>query len=126
MSLYVAMIYPTWKLRGMPLPSWVHNLLVLGVIVAAALSTTLRLHRVFIARVQPGSARSPVERRSRRWTHRSDALMFLLLLCAAGAALVRDQLWFAALFATLAASGTVASLFIEPATVEATFGKEDA
>ena len=119
------MIYPTWKLRGMPLPSWVHNLLVLGVIVAAALSTTLRLHRVFIARVQPDQLIA-VERRSRRWTHRSDALMILLLLCAAGAALVRDQLWFAALFATLAASGTVASLFIEPATVEATFGKEDA
>ena len=97
--LYVAMIYPTWKLRGMPLPSSAHNLLVLAVIVAAALATTLRLHRVFIARVQPDQLIA-TERRSRRWTHRSDALMILSLLCAAGAALVRDQLWFAALFAT--------------------------
>jgi serine/threonine protein kinase len=123
--LYAAMIYPIWKLRGTPLPSWAHNLLLLAVIVAAALSATLRLHRVFTARVQPEQL-AAAERRSRRWTHRSDALMILLLLCAAGAALMRDQLWFAALFATVAASGTVASLFIEPATVEATFGREDA
>ena len=123
--LYIAMIYPVWKLRGMPLPSWAHNLLVLAVIVAAALSTTLRLHRVFIARVQPDQLVA-AERRSRRWTHRSDALMILWLLCAAGAALARDQLWFAALFATVAACATVASLFIEPATVDATFGKEEA
>ena len=123
-ALYVAMIYPTWKLRGTPLPPSAHNLLVLAVIVAAALATTLRLHRVFTARVQPDQLIA-AERRTRRWTHRSDALMIVLLLCAAGAALARDQLWFAALFATVAASGTVASLFIEPATVEATFGKED-
>ena len=122
--LYIAMIYPTWKLRGMPLPSWAHNLLVLAIIVAAALATTLRLHRVFTARVHPDRLIA-AERRSRLWVHRSDALMILLLLGAAGTALARDQLWFAALFATVAASGTVASLLIEPATVEATFGKED-
>jgi serine/threonine protein kinase len=122
--LYIAMIFPTWKLRGLPLPSWAHNLLVLGVIVAAALSTTLRLHRVFTARVHPDQLIA-AERRSRSSIHRSDALMILWLLCAAGAALTRDQLWFAALFATVAASGTVASVFIEPATVEATFGRED-
>ena len=124
-ALYIAMIFPAWKLRGTPLPSWAHNLLVLAVIVAAALSTTLRLHRVFTARVHPDRL-IVAERRSRLWVHRADALMILLLLGATGAALARDQLWFAALFATVTASGTVASLFIEPATVEATFGKEDA
>ena len=66
------------------------------------------------------------ERRSRLWVYRSDALMIVLLLGATGAALARDQFWFAALFAAVAASGTVASLLIEPATVEATFGKGDA
>jgi len=124
-TLYIAMIYPTWKLRGAPLPSWAHSLLVLAIIVAAALATTLRLHGVFTARVQPDRLVA-AERRARHWVRRADALMSLLLLCAAGAALARDQFWFAALFATVAASGTVASLFIEPATVEATFGSGDA
>jgi hypothetical protein len=51
-------------------------------------------------------------------------MMVLALLAAAGAALVRDRVWFAALFFTVAASATVASAFIEPATTEATFGEE--
>ena len=123
-GLYIAMIYPTWKLRGAPLPSWAHNLLVLAIIVTAALATTLRLHRVFTARVHPDQL-AAAERRSRPWGRRADALMSVLLLCAAGAALARDQFWFAALFAAVSASGTVASLLIEPATVEATFGEAD-
>jgi len=50
--------------------------------------------------------------------------MTIALLAAAGAALLRDRVWFAALFFTVAASATVASLLIEPATTQATFGDE--
>ena len=40
------------------------------------------------------------------------------------AALVRDRIWFAALFFTVAASTTIAAWFIEPATTAATFGED--
>jgi serine/threonine protein kinase len=124
-ALYIAMIYPTWRLRGSPLPSWGHSLLVLAIIGSASLATTLRLHRLFIARVHPDRLVA-AERRTRRLVRWSDALMSVLLLGAAAAALARDQFWFAALFATVSVSGTVASRLIEPATVDATFGSGDA
>jgi hypothetical protein len=121
--LYIAMIAPAWLNRGVPLPPLVHNTIVLAVILAAALSATLRLHLVFTARVQPAQL-AAARRRARAWLRASDWMMVLALLAAAGAALVRDRVWFAALFFTVAASATVASAFIEPATTEATFGEE--
>jgi hypothetical protein len=122
-ALYIAVIAPAWLNRGAPLASWVHNGVVLAIILSAALSATLRLHLVFTARVQPAQL-APARRRARAWLRVSDRMMALALLAAAGAALVRDKVWFAALFFTVAASATVASAFIEPATTEATFGEE--
>jgi len=124
-ALYIAMIFPAWAVRGAPIPSWAHNLLFVQVIVAAALATTLRLHWVFTARVHPDQLAS-ARRRAGAWTRRFDWLMALTLLVTAAAALVRDSVWFAALFATVAASATVAFLLIEPATAEATFGEDRA
>jgi hypothetical protein len=111
-------------IRGAPVPARLHNLLVLSVIVVAALATTLRLHGVFTARVHP-ELLAASRTRAHRWTRRFDAGMVMLLLVAAGAALAGDRFWFAALFAAVAASATVASLFIEPATSEAVFGARD-
>ena len=122
-ALYIAMIPPAWLNRGAPLPSWVHNAVVLAVILAAALTSTLRLHLVFTARVQPMHLEG-ARRRARDWLRASDWLMVLALVGAAGAALIRDRVWFAALFFTVAVSATVAAVFIEPATTEATFGEE--
>jgi predicted Ser/Thr protein kinase len=122
-ALYIAMIGPAWLNRGAPLPSWAHTGIVLGVILAAAVASTLRFHLVFIARVQPAHLNA-ARRRARTWIRGADWMMTLALLAAAGAALVRDRVWFAALFFTVAASATVASAFIEPATTEATFGAE--
>ena len=121
--LYIATILPAWLNRGAPLPSWVHNGVVLAVILAAALASTLRLHLVFTARVHPAHL-GPARHRARAWTRAADGLMTIALLAAAGAALLRDRVWFAALFFTVAASATVASLLIEPATTQATFGDE--
>jgi hypothetical protein len=109
--------------RGEPLPRWGHNSLVLAVILAAALAATLRLHLVFTARVQPAHLQ-PARRRAHPWIRGADWLMTLVLLAAAGAALLRDRVWFAALFFTVAASATIASQLIEPATTEATFGED--
>ena len=122
-ALYIAMIYPAWLNRGEPLPRWGHYAIVLAVILAAALSATLRLHLVFTARVQPNHL-TAARRRARAWTRGADWMMTLSLLGAAGAALVRDRIWFAALFFTVAAIATIASVLIEPATTEATFGEE--
>jgi len=122
-ALYVAMIYPAWEVRGAPIPSWAHNVLFVLVIVAAALATTMRLHGVFTARVHPDRL-AAARRRARPWARRFDWMMSGALLLAAAIALVRDRVWFAALFATVAASATVAFLLIEPATSEATFGEE--
>ncbi|MEZ5286971.1 MAG: serine/threonine-protein kinase [Vicinamibacterales bacterium] len=121
--LYIAMLYPAWRLRGSPIPGWMHNLLFVSLVVAAALGMTLRLHWLFTARVHPGQLR-PARRRARPWIRIFDWLMTVALLVTAGAALVRDEVWLAALFATVAASTTVAFLLIEPATTEATFGDE--
>ena len=121
--LYIAMILPAWLNRGAPLPSWAHNGVVLAIILAAALASTLRFHLVFIARVHPAHL-APARRRARAWIRRADGLMALGLLAAAAAALIRDNVWFAALFFTVAASATVASSFIEPATTAATFGED--
>jgi hypothetical protein len=122
-TLYIFMIYPAWLNRGEPLPRWGHNVVVLAVILAAALSATLRLHLVFTARVQPHHL-TAARRRARAWARAADWMMTLALLAAAGAALLRDRVWFAALFFTVAASATIASVLIEPATTEATFGEE--
>jgi hypothetical protein len=122
-ALYIAMIGPAWLNRGAPLPSVAHTAVVLGVILAAAVASTLRLHLVFIARVQPTHL-DAARPRARAWIRGADWMMTLALLAAAGGALVRDRVWFAALFFTVAASATVASAFIEPATTEATFGAE--
>jgi len=78
---------------------------------------------VFTARVHPAHL-GPTRHRARAWTRAADGLMTIALLAAAGAALLRDRVWFAALFFTVAASATVASLLIEPATTQATFGDE--
>jgi serine/threonine protein kinase len=121
--LYIAMIYPVWLNRGEPLPRWGHNSLVLAVILAAALAATLRFHLVFTARVQPHHL-TAARKRARPWTRGADWMMTLTLLGTAGAALMRDRVWFAALFFTVAASATIASVLIEPATTEATFGEE--
>lgn len=122
-SLYIAMILPVWLNRGAPLPSRAHTGLMLGIILAAAVASTLRFHLVFIARVQPHHL-APARRRARRWIGAADGLMALGLLAAAAVALVRDRVWFAALFFTVAASATIASWFIEPATTAATFGED--
>jgi serine/threonine protein kinase len=123
-ALYVAMIYPVWLNRGAPLPSSAHKFMVLGVIVSAALAATLRLHLVFTARVQPAQL-ATTRRRSEPWVRSADWLMLLTLLLDAGAALYRDRVWFAALFFTVAVTGTIAAILIEPATASATFGEDD-
>jgi serine/threonine protein kinase len=123
-GLAIFMIYPAWLNRGAPLPGWAHTFILLAVIAAAALSATLRLHLVFTARVHPAQLRT-ARRRAHPWMRISDALLEAALLAAAGAAFYRDRVWFAALFITVAASTTMASLLIEPATTEATFGKDD-
>jgi serine/threonine protein kinase len=121
--LYIAMIAPVWLNRGEPLPSWAHTSMVLGVIVSAALAATLRLHLVFTARVQPAQL-ARTRRESRSWIRGADVLMLLTLLLDAGAALYRDRVWFAALFFAVGVSSLIAALRIEPATDEATFGKD--
>jgi predicted Ser/Thr protein kinase len=122
-ALYIAMIGPAWLNRGAPLQAWAHTGIVLGVILAAAVASTLRLHLLFIARVQPAHLHV-ARRRARAWIRGADWMMAFALLAAAGGALVRDRVWFAALFFTVAASATIAAAFIEPATTEATFGAE--
>ena len=122
-ALYVTMIYPVWMNRGDPLPPWAHTGMVLGVIVAASLAATLRLHLVFTARVQPTQL-ARARRQAKDWVRGADVLMIVMLLLDAGAALFRDRVWFAALFFTVAVSSTIAALLIEPATAEATFGEE--
>jgi serine/threonine protein kinase len=122
-ALYATMIYPVWLNRGAPLPTWAHDGMVLGVIVATSLAATLRLHLVFTARVQPTQL-ARARRQSRTWVRAADALMLLTLLLDAAAALYRDRFWFAALFFTVAVSSTIAALLIEPATDDATFGEE--
>jgi serine/threonine protein kinase len=122
-ALYIVMILPAWLNRGAPLPPRLHNGVVLATILAAAAASTLRLHLLFIARVQPGHL-GPARRRARAWIRAADVLMALALLVAAAAALLRDRVWFAALFFTVAASATLASWFIEPATTAATFGED--
>jgi serine/threonine protein kinase len=120
--LYTAMIYPVWLNRGDPLPSWAHKGLFLAVILAASLAATLRLHLVFMARVQPTQL-ARARRQSRAFVRSADWLVTLTLLLGTAAALYRDRVWFAALFFTVAASGTIAALLIEPATSDATFGE---
>lgn len=122
--LYVAMIYPVWRLRGAPLPPWAHSPLLLGLIGAAAVATTVRMHWIFTARMHPELLHG-ARRRARTWIRIADAGMVILLLAAAGAALVRDTLWLAAIFATVAASAAAASLLIEPSTTEAAFGRDE-
>lgn len=122
-SLYMAMILPVWLNRGAPLPSWAHTAVMLAIILAAAVASTLRLHLVFIARIQPTHL-AAARHRAGWWVHAADRLMALGLVAAAVAALIRGRVWFAALFFTVAASSTIASLFIEPATTAATFGEE--
>jgi serine/threonine protein kinase len=122
-SLYIVMILPAWLNRGAPLPPRLHNGVMLAIVLAAAVASTLRFHLVFIARVQPGHL-TLARRRARRWIGAADALMVIGLLAAAAAALVRDRIWFAALFFTVAASTTIAAWFIEPATTAATFGED--
>lgn len=122
-GLAIVMIYPAWLNRGAPLPGWAHTTILLAVIAAAAASATVRLHLVFTARVHPLQLRS-ARRRAHTWLRLSDVMMEAALLAAAAAAFYRDRVWFAALFITVAASTTIASLLIEPATTEATFGTE--
>lgn len=122
-GLYIAMILPAWLNRGAPLPPRLHTGVVFLVILAAAVASTLRLHLVFIARVQPAHL-APARRRAYPWIRGADGVMALGLLAAAAAALVRDRVAFAALFFSVAASATLASWFIEPATTAATFGED--
>jgi hypothetical protein len=122
-ALAVLMIYPAWLNRGTPLPGWIHTLIVLAVIAAAAIGATLRLHLVFTARVHAEQL-AAARRRTALWRRVADVVMEATLLVAAAAALYRDRVWFAALFVTVAVCTTIAALIIEPATTEATFGED--
>jgi serine/threonine protein kinase len=117
-AVLVATIYPVWLVRH---PNGLtHGALVLAIVVLAALSATLRLHLVFTARVSPGSL-AAARGRVARWIRGLDWLTAALLLGAAAVAFAGDQLWLAALLATVAACSTAAFLIIEPATADAAF-----
>jgi serine/threonine protein kinase len=119
-GLYILSIYPAWLARGGPVPAWVHDVLLLGLVAAAALAATLRLHQVFTARVHPSQLWA-ARRRAAAWIRRADWLVAGLLLALSGVALARDRLWLSALLLALSACSTVAFLAIEPATAEAAF-----
>jgi len=119
--LYVGVAYPVWTVRAGPRP--VYGVLFLALVAAAALATTMRLHLVFTSIVHPGRLASE-RHRSHVWIRLADWLMSLLLLVAAGVALVGERLWIGAVLATVAACGTVAFLLIEPATTDAAFPSE--
>ena len=119
--LYVSVVYPVWTVRVGPRP--LYGVVFLALVAAAALATTMRLHLVFTSIVHPG--RLAAERhRSHGWIRLADGLMALLLLVAAGVALIGERLWMGAVLATVAACGTVAFLLIEPATTDAAFPSE--
>jgi hypothetical protein len=120
--VYVLMLYPAWRARTwLPLP-W--GSIFLGTALAGATAaTTLRLNLWFTARFYPAEL-TRQRRKTRRWVRLSDVtLAAALLLAASGIEGAHGGM--AMLFVTVAVALVVASLLIEPTTVNAAFGPLD-
>ncbi len=118
------MVIPAWMIRGPDVPGRVRAAVVLGVVLMAAAVATIRLHWLFIARVQPHDVTS-VRRQAAPWLWRFEWGMTIVLLLAAQVAAAADHLLPAAVLLTMAVSGRLAMWFIEPATVRSALGAAD-
>jgi eukaryotic-like serine/threonine-protein kinase len=123
-ALYILMIAPAWFVRGGEVTAAARNRLVMAVVLMATLVTTVRLHWVFTARVEPGQL-AAVRRRALPWLRAFEWGMTLVLLSGAIVAFNGDRLLPAALLLTVAVSARLAAHFIEPATWRAAFEPDD-
>ena len=111
--VYVAMIYPTWLVRRWLPASW-GTVFLLGVLAAAAVATTLRLHLLFTASFDFDDLPSQ-QTRSRPWIRAAD-FAFCGALLAGALAIGSAHPEFSMLLVTVGVSMLAASLVIEPAT----------
>ena len=117
--LYVAMMYPVWRVRVWLAPPW-GTLFVLAMLACTAASTTLRLHLWFTSRWYPSELKAERER-ARIWTRSCDAGLTMVLL-AATVRLGTEHQAVAMLFVTVAIGSALAAFIIEPTTTRAAFG----